>query len=986
MARRPSPIVQRLALEGGDEVIAELKRLGLAGEVAGRELKKRFDALNKTGLDPFTASLKRAQAQMQALSKSFVSVGRQFTSVGRTMSFAVTAPIVAGFGFAIKAATDFESKMADIARVTEAPSPAAFDALGESLRKMAVELGVSIGDLQDIATEAGKAGIAFGELANFTELVAKAAIALDLSFGETGNSLAKIRAALGLTIPQIDLMVDAIAKLADGAAVTDAQIIEIVQRIGSVGKVAGLNELEMAALSATLVGMGADSETAGTGIRNLLLNLTKGETATKSFQTALNELGLDAVDVAQRMQTDGIGTIIDLFERLGKESKADQLSLLGGLVGRRDVAALAPLINSLNELKSRLELVGDEANFAGQALREFARRAETPAQRFRVFQATLNELAITIGSELMPLVLDLTERITDLFKAFADSPSIVKWGVALAGVAAAAGPFIFAIGQTLNAIGLLIKGGALLLGQFAAIRTAFLVGGLAAAAAAAPFTALVAVIGAVTVGTALLATRYSEAGRAARTHAEAVAHLDGLLAQAKAGVEGAAEATREYAQAQILAARAVIESARAELERFNIINEFGQQQEQVIGGPDITTMRDQLARIDDFQRRLDELAASGEKSFSSTTEGAREAGEAAAEAGEKVRRAFPGPAANVRHNPFNSTTEGAKEAGDEAESSGERVEQAFGKVVSVTETLGPAAQRAGREAADGVGTIAPAVDAVGTAIQEAKEDFLGIGPAFEEIGRQSSNAFTGAGESVTLFGSVANDTLQGIEEQATQTATALPGLFQTAANTMAQAFIAAFAQVRSELAALQAAVTSALNAMAASLAALRREIAATRAAASAAASSAAAATSGGGGGSGFASGGQVFGPGTATSDSIPAYLSAGEFVVRAKAVDHYGPQIFAALNSLRLPKFPVPRFNAGGIVDSINHSIGALRFNTGGMVPAMAGASGGGRSVTFVLDNQPVEGFSGTDDAIDRLGRLFSRQKLTRASRGPARL
>ncbi|KIA81862.1 hypothetical protein QR66_02460 [Chromobacterium piscinae] len=51
---------------------------------------------------------------------------------------------------------------------------------------------------------------------------------------------------------------------------------------------------------------------------------------------------------------------------------------------------------------------------------------------------------------------------------------------------------------------------------------------------------------------------------------------------------------------------------------------------------------------------------------------------------------------------------------------------------------------------------------------------------------------------------------------------------------------------------------------------------------------------------GFSTGGPVFGPGSATSDSIPAMLSNGEFVVRAAAVDHYGLGTLHALNAKKL--------------------------------------------------------------------------------------
>jgi len=96
---------------------------------------------------------------------------------------------------------------------------------------------------------------------------------------------------------------------------------------------------------------------------------------------------------------------------------------------------------------------------------------------------------------------------------------------------------------------------------------------------------------------------------------------------------------------------------------------------------------------------------------------------------------------------------------------------------------------------------------------------------------------------------------------------------------------------------------------------------------------------GGGGGSGgfgafisglfkgFATGGLVSGPGTSTSDSIPARLSAGEYVLRAAAVRRLGVDFLHALNGgLSVPRWQGVR----------------LAFAEGGLVPPVAPATTGG--------------------------------------------
>lgn len=105
---------------------------------------------------------------------------------------------------------------------------------------------------------------------------------------------------------------------------------------------------------------------------------------------------------------------------------------------------------------------------------------------------------------------------------------------------------------------------------------------------------------------------------------------------------------------------------------------------------------------------------------------------------------------------------------------------------------------------------------------------------------------------------------------------------------------------------------------------------------------------GGGGGSGglgafisglfkgFATGGLVSGPGTSTSDSIPARLSAGEYVLRAAAVRRLGVDFLHALNGgLSVPRWQGVR----------------LAFAEGGLVPPAAPATSGngaGQAVRIV--------------------------------------
>ena len=94
---------------------------------------------------------------------------------------------------------------------------------------------------------------------------------------------------------------------------------------------------------------------------------------------------------------------------------------------------------------------------------------------------------------------------------------------------------------------------------------------------------------------------------------------------------------------------------------------------------------------------------------------------------------------------------------------------------------------------------------------------------------------------------------------------------------------------------------------------------------------------------GFAGGGEVHGPGSSTSDSILARLSAGEYVVRAAAVRSYGAPFLEAINRMKFP-------GASGL--SVPRGRSSLRFAEGGLVTEGAGAvaKGGDLTIANIVD------------------------------------
>ena len=130
-----------------------------------------------------------------------------------------------------------------------------------------------------------------------------------------------------------------------------------------------------------------------------------------------------------------------------------------------------------------------------------------------------------------------------------------------------------------------------------------------------------------------------------------------------------------------------------------------------------------------------------------------------------------------------------------------------------------------------------------------------------------------------------------------------------------------------------------------------------------------------GGSPGFAGGGKVRGPGTETSDSIPAWLSNNEFVMRAKAVRQYGVDFMNAINSGR---FKMPKFSLGGL-NVIGPPVPRPNFADGGPVNSPANL----RPITFSILGETFSGLLGPEDVVGRMTKFAIANQSRSGGRKP---
>lgn len=431
-------------------------------------------------------------------------------AMGYALKRAVSAPIMA--------AVDFESAMADVRKVVDFPTPQSFIDMQNAIKEMSYRLPKSATDIAAITAAAGQAGMAGDELLKFAEMATKVSVAFDMTAAETGDSLAKIKTALGLTVEDTRALADAMNHLSNTSASAAPDLIAFMRKTGSAGTQYGFTAVQTAAIGSAMVSAGFDAQVAGTSFLAMGRALTKGAAATKGQKEAFEQLGLKATDVAANMQKDAVGTLNDVLARvraLPEESQAAVLSMLFGDLSR----AIAPLVENADLLKESLEAVSDETKYLGSSEKEYAARAATTANNIQLFKNRLMGLAITIGSVLLPPLNEMMKRFgelaTRLSELAAQYPNLTRNVVAAASafvafrIATAAMKFLFFFGK-LGALETLAHG-------FGALATAGKIAGAGLAAVAAPLGAIgglltggviIAGIGALAVGGVFIARNW----------------------------------------------------------------------------------------------------------------------------------------------------------------------------------------------------------------------------------------------------------------------------------------------------------------------------------------------------------------------------------------------------------------------------------------------------------------------------------------------
>ena len=451
---------QQATLQG---VRSSLSEAGISTKNFAESQRTAQEALEKTIAKEKEAIAHRERMaglreKRQGASDKFSAAKGNFLEA-TLMAGAIAAPLIEAPHEAIQ----FESVMADVKKVVDFDTPEQFKAMSGDILKLSTELPMAAEGIAQIVAAGGQSGIAREDLLSFAESATKMGIAFDITADQAGDMMAKWRTAFKMNQEEVVALADKVNYLGNTTAASAPLISEVVTRIGPLGEVGGVASGEIAALGASIVGTGTSSEIAATGIKNLILGMSAGAGATKSQAAAFASLGMTAEDVASRMQVDAKGAIIDVMKAIQALDADKQAATLQDLFGKESIGAIAPLLGNLENLQENFDKVADATKYAGSMEQEYAARSQTTENQIQLAKNTLDAVAVTIGSALLPAVGQVFASIAPVLT------SIAEWAsrneelvVIIAGVAAG----IAALIVTIAGMTLIVQGAALAYASF----------------------------------------------------------------------------------------------------------------------------------------------------------------------------------------------------------------------------------------------------------------------------------------------------------------------------------------------------------------------------------------------------------------------------------------------------------------------------------------------------------------------------------------
>jgi TP901 family phage tail tape measure protein len=383
------------------------------------------------------SGLSKAARALQGFDRATSNTQRSLSKFGRNIERGIVIGIAAT-GTAllgvVKAASDYESAFAGVRKTVTATEPE-LKALSDQFRALSKEIPISAAELARLGEAGGALGVPTKQLKEFVRVTALLGVTTNLSADEAADALGVLGNVLHLTGEEYSKFASSLVALGNAGASTEKDIVQIAQRAGAAGELIGVSTDQILGFSSAVASLGIEAEAGGTAIQKFFIDSAKAVAGGgKDLKEFAKVAGVSSKTFAASFRKDAGGALQDFLAGLGKLPQAAQLQVLDDL-GFTDQRITRTLLGLANNTK----LVSDQMGVANKAFAENTALTKEAQERFKTFDAqvtilknTLQDAAITIGTNLLPKITPLIQRLTAFINLPKTQGQIAEFGTKLA--------------------------------------------------------------------------------------------------------------------------------------------------------------------------------------------------------------------------------------------------------------------------------------------------------------------------------------------------------------------------------------------------------------------------------------------------------------------------------------------------------------------------------------------------------------------------
>ena len=365
----------------------------------------------KAELDRVNSSMRVTQSSWERFKDKF----NDWSGIAMAAAASLTGVVVAAKA-AVTAFADMDQEMANVRKYTGMTAEQVAE-LNEEFKKM--DTRTSREDLNKLAQEAGRLGkSSIEDVLGFVRAADKINVALD-DLGEGATlTLSKLTGIFGdeqrLGTEKALLSVGSVInELSQNCTASAPYLAEFASRMGGVGAQAGMTVQQILAFGAVLDSNNQKVEASATALSQVMVRIYQDPAK------YANVAGIDVKKFADLVKTDMNGALMLLLETLGKAGKMDTLSPMFkdmGENGSRAISALSTLAGHIEEVRKQQEVANEAFEEATSIDIEFNVQNETLQASLEKAKNRLNEMAVSLGEKLAPVMQHVISSTTLLLR------------------------------------------------------------------------------------------------------------------------------------------------------------------------------------------------------------------------------------------------------------------------------------------------------------------------------------------------------------------------------------------------------------------------------------------------------------------------------------------------------------------------------------------------------------------------------------------